>query len=66
MDPRTRALSLAQELQKAKQVAAMAKERRDKEKQAAAGRLIRELRQEMSALGMSLRCMHKWHFIEYL
>ncbi|OAE31756.1 hypothetical protein AXG93_4874s1190 [Marchantia polymorpha subsp. ruderalis] len=53
VDPRTRALSLAQELQKAKQVAAMAKERRDKEKQAAAGRLIRELRQEMSALGLT-------------
>ncbi|KAL3698119.1 hypothetical protein R1sor_012195 [Riccia sorocarpa] len=53
VDPRTRSLSLAQELQKAKQTAIEAKERGDKEKQASAGRLIRELKQEMSALGLS-------------
>lgn len=51
MDPRTRSVSIAAEFQKAKQAAAQAKERGDKEKQKSAGRLIRELRQEMTSLG---------------
>ncbi|CAM6089460.1 unnamed protein product [Calypogeia fissa] len=53
VDPRTRSISLATEFQKAKQAAAQAKERGDKEKQKAAGRVIRELRQEMTSLGLS-------------
>ncbi|KAL2644845.1 hypothetical protein R1flu_012432 [Riccia fluitans] len=59
VDPRTYSLSLAQELQKAKQAASEAKERGDKEKQASAGRLIRELKQEMSALGLSEDVLNK-------
>lgn len=54
MDPAARARAAVSEYQAAKQAAAKAKEKGDKQKQAAAGRLIRELKDELTALGLSL------------
>lgn len=53
VDPATRAVSVVTEFQAARQAAVEAKEEGDKEKQAMAGRLIRELKQEMISLGLS-------------
>lgn len=53
VDPATRAVSAVAEFQAARQAAMEAKEEGDKEKQAMAGRLIRELKQEMISLGVS-------------
>lgn len=53
VDPATRALSAVAEFQAARQAAMEAKAEGDKEKQMLAGRLIRELKQEMISLGVS-------------
>lgn len=53
VDPATRALSIAAEFQAAKEAAADAKQKGDKQKQTTSGQLIRKLKQEISSLGLS-------------
>eukprot|EP01018_Ginkgo_biloba_P026980 Gb_05411 [translate_table: standard] len=59
IDPATRALSAAAEFQAAREAAMEAKERGDKQKQELAGRLIRELKQEMASLGFSEEVLYR-------
>ncbi|CAM6062960.1 unnamed protein product [Sphagnum tenellum] len=53
VDSATRAQSAIGEFHAAKKAAADAKEKGDKQKQASAGRLIRELKEELASLGLS-------------
>ncbi len=65
MDSATRAQSVIGEFHAAKKAAADAKEKGDKQKQASAGRLIRELKEELASLGLHffhiswLKCFSK-------
>jgi hypothetical protein len=52
VDSATRAQSVIGEFHAAKKAAADAKEKGDKQKQASAGRLIRELKEELASLGL--------------
>ncbi len=52
MDSATQAQSVIGEFHAAKKAAADAKEKGDKQKQASAGRLIRELKEELAFLGL--------------